>query len=262
MPASRFLADLEALVAWSLLRSDVADGEVRLSMLETVREDAIARTRRRGRSTSSAAATPSASSRSRRRPRRSSRARTRPRGSSDSSSELDNIRAALDWFLTSGRVEDALRTVSALGRFWRAHGHVSEARRWLSTGLGLAEGVAPDVRADALWTAARQANAQNATGEAESARGGSSPLPHGGPLARSRVRALGAREAREQQDPRRAQALADEALRAGSEARRSPRRLRLAQRPRAIVRQRETAIVRSQCTRRRSPYAAGSAIFF
>ena len=38
-----FLRDLEALVAWSLVRSDVADGDVRLSMLETVREDAIAR---------------------------------------------------------------------------------------------------------------------------------------------------------------------------------------------------------------------------
>ena len=43
--------------------------------------------------------------------------------------ELDNIRAALDWFLASGRVEDALRAVSSLGRFWRAHGHASEARR-------------------------------------------------------------------------------------------------------------------------------------
>ena len=33
-----FLRDLEALVAWSLVRSEVTDGQVRLSMLETVRE--------------------------------------------------------------------------------------------------------------------------------------------------------------------------------------------------------------------------------
>jgi tetratricopeptide (TPR) repeat protein len=75
--------------------------------------------------------------------------------------ELDNIRAALDWCLTSGRVEDALRAVSSLERFWRAHGDVSEARRWLSVGLGLSEGIPPGIRADALWTAARQATAQS-----------------------------------------------------------------------------------------------------
>ena len=38
-----FLSDLEALVAWSLLRSDVSEGDVRLSMLETVREHALDR---------------------------------------------------------------------------------------------------------------------------------------------------------------------------------------------------------------------------
>jgi len=37
-----FLADLEALVGWSLLRSEASDGSVRLSMLETVREHALA----------------------------------------------------------------------------------------------------------------------------------------------------------------------------------------------------------------------------
>ncbi len=35
--------DLEALVAWSLVRSEITDGEVRLSMLETVREHALDR---------------------------------------------------------------------------------------------------------------------------------------------------------------------------------------------------------------------------
>jgi tetratricopeptide (TPR) repeat protein len=74
--------------------------------------------------------------------------------------ELDNIRAALDWCLSSGRVEEALRATSALGRFWRAHGHVREARRWLAMGLALANDLPDDVRADALWTAARQATAQ------------------------------------------------------------------------------------------------------
>jgi predicted ATPase/class 3 adenylate cyclase len=162
---TRLLPDLESLVAWSLLRSDVTDGDVRLSMLETVREHAIDRLdeasldelrNRHAERFLGLAAT----------------AESELAGPDQASwlgrleRELDNIRATFDWCLSSGRVEDALRAMSALGRFWRAHGHASEARRWLSLGLGLANDVAPDVRADALWTAARQAIAQSDPGAA------------------------------------------------------------------------------------------------
>jgi predicted ATPase/class 3 adenylate cyclase len=156
-----FLADLEALVAGSLLRSDpIGDGGVRLTMLETVREDALGRLAESGTldemrwrhaerflEVAEAAETELAGPDQRKWLERLEH-------------ELDNIRAALDWCLTSGRVEDALRAVSSLGRFWRAHGHVPEARRFLALGLELSNGVAPHVRADALWTAARQAAAQ------------------------------------------------------------------------------------------------------
>jgi predicted ATPase/class 3 adenylate cyclase len=67
--------------------------------------------------------------------------------------ELANVRAALDWSLDAGEAELALRIATALGRFWRAHGHASEARTWLEQGLAAA-GIADDVRASALWTAA------------------------------------------------------------------------------------------------------------
>jgi predicted ATPase/DNA-binding SARP family transcriptional activator len=155
-----FLADLEALVGWSLVRSDVSDGDVRLSMLETVREDAEQRLAAAGRLVDL-------------RRRHAERFLELARESEAALAgpdqadwlrrlevDLDNIRAALDWCFASGRVEDALRAISALERFWRAHGHVSEARRWLSLGLALAEDVALEVRADALWTAAQQATAQ------------------------------------------------------------------------------------------------------
>jgi tetratricopeptide (TPR) repeat protein len=75
--------------------------------------------------------------------------------------EYDNLTAALDWLLSSGRAEDALRAISALERFWRAHAHVSEARRLLALGLELADTMPADVRAAALWAAARQATAQS-----------------------------------------------------------------------------------------------------
>ncbi len=159
--ATGFLSDLEALASWSLLRSDVSDGSVRLSMLETVREHAVMRLvsderleglqRRHAERFLALTAT----------------AENELAGPSQAAwlerleLELDNIRATLDWCLSSGRVEDALRAVSALGRFWRAHAHVSEARRWLSLGLALATGVPAEVRAAALQTAAQQAAAQS-----------------------------------------------------------------------------------------------------
>ena len=75
--------------------------------------------------------------------------------------ELDNLRAAIDWLLASKQLEDALRATAALSRFWRGHGHMAEARRLLALGLELGTDVAPAVRADALWAAARQAAAQS-----------------------------------------------------------------------------------------------------
>jgi predicted ATPase/class 3 adenylate cyclase len=157
----RFLADLEALVGWSLLRSDVVDGSIRLSMLETVREHAVRRLDSEG----------MLEDLKRRHAERFLRlaidSEAALAGSEQAiwfervEGEFENIRAALDWLLASGRVEDAIRATTALERFWRAHAHVSEARRWLSLGLALAENLPADVRADALWTAARQAAAQS-----------------------------------------------------------------------------------------------------
>jgi len=80
--------------------------------------------------------------------------------------DLDNVRAALGFAFESEKVELGLRITAALSRFWRAHGHVTEARHWLARGLTHADGVPAEVRARALWAAARQAMAQNATDDA------------------------------------------------------------------------------------------------
>ena len=156
-----FLSDLEALVGWSLIRSEASDGEVRLSMLETVREyvidrlraeDLLDHVRRRHAQHFLALAL---------------EAETELSGPEQNEwlnrleRDYDNLTTALDWLLTSGRVEDALKAVSALERFWRAHAHVSEARRWLALGLALSADAPLNVRADALWTAARQAAGQS-----------------------------------------------------------------------------------------------------
>jgi predicted ATPase/class 3 adenylate cyclase len=159
--SSTFLGDLESLVTGSLLRSDVSDGDVRLFMLETVREDALARL-------AVAGALDGLRERHAERFLELAASAEAELAGPDQARwlerlerELDNVRAALDWCFTSGRVEDALRATSALLRFWRAHGHMTEARRWLSLGLEMGNDVPADVRADALWTAAQQATAQS-----------------------------------------------------------------------------------------------------
>jgi predicted ATPase/class 3 adenylate cyclase len=155
-----FLPDLEALVGWSLVRSEASDGDVRLSMLETVREHALDRLRAEG----------DLDEFSDRHAERflelALAAETELSGPNPTQwlnrleRELDNLRAAIDWLLASGRIEDALRTTAALSRFWRGHGHMTEARRLLALGLQLGD-VPTAVRADALWAAARQAAAQS-----------------------------------------------------------------------------------------------------
>jgi predicted ATPase/class 3 adenylate cyclase len=163
---ARFLADLEALVGWSLLRSDFSDGDVRLSMLETVREEAVQRLASEGKLEDL-------------RHRHAQRfldlaetAESELAGSAQAEwlerleRELDNIWATLDWCLSSGRIADALSALSALERFWRAHGHLTAARRWLSQGLAKGDsrsagGLPADVRARALWTAAHAAMMQS-----------------------------------------------------------------------------------------------------
>jgi predicted ATPase/class 3 adenylate cyclase len=162
-----FLQDLEALVGWSLVRSEATDGEVRLSMLETVREYALDRL----------------SAEDRLDEVRSEHAQHFLELALSAEAELSgpdqiawlkrleseyvNLTKTFDWALSSGRVEDALRAISALERFWRAHAHVSEARRWLALGLDLAADAPAEIRADALWTAARQAAAQSEWSSAE-----------------------------------------------------------------------------------------------
>ncbi|HEY8284794.1 MAG TPA: helix-turn-helix domain-containing protein [Chloroflexota bacterium] len=49
--------------------------------------------------------------------------------------EQDNLRAALQWFLTGGNVASGARLTAALIRFWHVRGNLSEGRRWLEQAL-------------------------------------------------------------------------------------------------------------------------------
>jgi len=156
-----FLADLESLVLASLVRGSAAHDEIRLSMLVTVREHALARLESEGRNDEL-------------RDRHAARFVELSLGAESGLAgpeqaawadrlerELDNLRAALDWQLQCGRVEDMLRATSALERFWRSNAHVSEARRRLAFGIELAGDLPSDVRGLALRTAGHLAMGQS-----------------------------------------------------------------------------------------------------
>jgi predicted ATPase/DNA-binding CsgD family transcriptional regulator/Tfp pilus assembly protein PilF len=73
--------------------------------------------------------------------------------------EYDNLRAALDWSAASDSdVDLGLRMAGAMGEFWKIHGHIREARTYLTTLLARAGTAAPTHgRAKAVTIAARMA---------------------------------------------------------------------------------------------------------
>jgi predicted ATPase/class 3 adenylate cyclase len=158
-----FLSDLEALVGWSLIRSEARDGSVRLSMLETVREHALRELEVAGRlhavrdrhAGHFLEVVQEAAAELERKDQRKWLDRLEL--------ELDNLRSCFMWLLSSGREVEVLQAASSLGPFWRAHGHVSEARNLLTKAIVQAPGLPDETHADALWWSARLAAAQDDT---------------------------------------------------------------------------------------------------
>jgi predicted ATPase/class 3 adenylate cyclase len=156
-----FLQDLEALVAWSLIRSEPSDGAVRLSMLGTVREHALDHARAQG----------TLDEVQRRHAERflalALDAESELAGAAQAAwldrleGEFDNLGAAIDWLLASGRAEDALGATNALERFWRAEARLTEAKRWLSLGLELSADLPVEVRGLSLRSSAHMAMGQS-----------------------------------------------------------------------------------------------------
>ena len=75
--------------------------------------------------------------------------------------EMDNLRAALRWYVGQAEVEGGLKLAAALDGLWMRRGHFSEGRQWLDTLLALpgAENY-PEPYAAALFTAGMLANLQ------------------------------------------------------------------------------------------------------
>jgi predicted ATPase len=145
------LDGLADLVDHSLLRSEEQqDGEARLVMLETIREYGLERLAERGEAGDlqrahalyhlnlAEAAAPGL------------RGAQQEVWLSRLEREHHNLWAALHWAADQGETEIGLRLASALWRFWWRRGYLSEGRGWLERWLGRAEGVSPELRAQAL----------------------------------------------------------------------------------------------------------------
>ncbi len=67
--------------------------------------------------------------------------------------DIDNIRAAVNWLLSSGAESEALRIVSTLIDFWDVRGSHQEARGWLERGLAALPDRGDPIRGRALLAA-------------------------------------------------------------------------------------------------------------
>ncbi len=71
--------------------------------------------------------------------------------------EVENLRASLTWMQGNGKIELGLRLAAALGVFWYTRGYLSEGRAWLENLLAQdssgSNGVSTEVRAKALNSA-------------------------------------------------------------------------------------------------------------
>ena len=65
--------------------------------------------------------------------------------------ERANLRVAIEWSLSHGRAEPALRLAGALVLFWRARSHFSEGRELLEAALAASDGAPAGLTAKALW---------------------------------------------------------------------------------------------------------------
>ena len=80
--------------------------------------------------------------------------------------EIDNLRAALRWFFTSGQPEDGIILATSITRFWATRAQVSEGWLWIERGLTHPSGLSPATRARALSEASWLSLLQGRTDDA------------------------------------------------------------------------------------------------
>ena len=76
--------------------------------------------------------------------------------------DLDNLRAALIWLHACGDTEAVQRMTAELARFWIDLGYIGEGRAWTERVVAMADGLSQAAHVEALYWAAAFANLQDA----------------------------------------------------------------------------------------------------
>ena len=149
-----FLEGVMALVDHSVLqREETPDGEVRIGMLQTIREYGLERLVEAGEAGAVRDAhagwflnfAVAAREQIEGPQRRAAHIRVQR--------ELNNLQAALAWLHERGETEQAQRLASDLARFWISFGQMSEGRLWMERVLAMPGSTSPEIRFEALyWT--------------------------------------------------------------------------------------------------------------
>ena len=104
--------------------------------------------------------------------------------------EHDNLRAALQFWLTHGKPGAALRLATSLAAFWEARGHLEEGLGWLGQALAAAPDANPAARGQAMFYASRLAGQRGDAAEESALLQNSLPLFRQGGDLRGEIFAL------------------------------------------------------------------------
>ena len=141
---------IESLIDKSLIRKVRGDGdETRIAMLETIREFGLDRLEQSADAEAVRRAHAEYFLAAAERAEPLLKGKDQIQWLNRFENDLDNLRAALEWWLDNGP-QEALRFAAALWLFWYMHGHVSEGRRWLMLVLEKAGNAPTAARAKAL----------------------------------------------------------------------------------------------------------------
>ena len=153
LPAN-VLAALGSLVDQSLLvRQERPGGEVRLTMLDSLREFAIGDLTHRGEADAARRVHAAVCLEWSERAKPLMFGRDQVRWLDLAEREQPNLRSALTWAIGSGDAETALRLASAVLPVWGRRGHFREGRDWLERALALPGAAPADARAVAHFGA-------------------------------------------------------------------------------------------------------------
>ncbi len=167
-PDTSMLDHVATLVDHSLLlREERPDGEVRIRMLEVIREFSLERLIESGEADEIRQAHAAYFLQLVTNARERIEGPDRREAHEQIHRELDNLRAALAWLYASGNADAAQRMAIQLARFWIDLGYIGEGRDWMERVIAMPAEATFVVRAEALYWATGFANLQDDSARAK-----------------------------------------------------------------------------------------------